>query len=216
MTDEAIASFMARAVATDRRGTERLAQALEALAPDHDRKRRSRRPGERGGATGRAGREHGFEPMWESVANAVMSYTLVSNLTNVSEEYGKEISSARRKAIEVERVSDDPPERVQAWVATVTESALAQLDLEMLLDLLRIEGDARAVGTGLGDRGRRDRAPYADRRRRRRACAARSVGARDDHRWSAGTAHRRDEGRRSSGGGADCPTRRLALPQGID
>ena len=78
--------------------------------------------------------------MWESVANAVMSYTLVSNLTNVSEEYGRELSSARRNAIEVERVADDPPERVQAWVATVSESALAQLDLEMLLDLLRIEG----------------------------------------------------------------------------
>ena len=45
-------------------------------------------------------------------------------------------------AIEVERVSDDPPERVQAWVTTVSESALAQLDLEMLLDLLRIEEEA--------------------------------------------------------------------------
>ena len=39
MTDQAIASFMARAVATDRQGTERLAQALEALAPDADRKK---------------------------------------------------------------------------------------------------------------------------------------------------------------------------------
>src|SRR4030095_3454582 len=40
MTDTAIASFMARAVAADRRGTERLAQALEALAPSLDRKSR--------------------------------------------------------------------------------------------------------------------------------------------------------------------------------
>jgi len=139
MTDQAIASFMARAVATDRRGTERLAQALEALAPDADRKKvvvdlaKEELQNE-------LGAEPGFETMWESVANAVMSYTLVSNLTNVSEEYGREISSARRNAIEVERVADDPPERVQAWVATVSESTLAQLDLEMLLDLLRIEG----------------------------------------------------------------------------
>ena len=139
MTDQAIASFMARAVATDRRGTERLAQALEALAPHADRKKvvvdlaKEELQNE-------LGAEPGFETMWESVANAVMSYTLVSNLTNVSEEYGREISSARRNAIEVERVADDPPERVQAWVATVSESTLAQLDLEMLLDLLRIEG----------------------------------------------------------------------------
>jgi hypothetical protein len=32
------------------------------------------------------------------------------------------------------------PSGMQAWVATVSESTLAQLDLEMLLDLLRIEG----------------------------------------------------------------------------
>ena len=38
-----------------------------------------------------------------------------------------------------ERVSDDPPERVRGWTATVSEPALDQLDLQMLLDLLRIE-----------------------------------------------------------------------------
>jgi len=140
MTDQAIGSFMARAVATDRRGTERLAQALEALAPDADRKRVVVDLAKEEARQGELGAEPAFETMWDSVANAVMSYTLVSNLTNVSEEYGREISSARRNAIEVERVANDPPERVQAWVATVSESALAQLDLEMLLDLLRIEG----------------------------------------------------------------------------
>jgi HEAT repeat protein len=140
MTDQAIASFMARAVATDRRGTERLVQALDALAPDADRKKVVVDLAKEEAQQDEPGAELGFETMWESVANAVMSYTLVSNLTNVSDEYGRELSSARRNAIEVERVSDDPPERVQAWVTTVTESALAQLDLEMLLDLLRIEG----------------------------------------------------------------------------
>ena len=140
MTDQAIGSFMARAVATDRRGTERLAQALEALAPDADRKRVVVDLAKEEARQGKLGAEPAFETMWDSVANAVMSYTLVSNLTNVSEEYGREISSARRNAIEVERVADDPPERVQGWVATVSESALAQLDLAMLLDLLRIEG----------------------------------------------------------------------------
>jgi len=140
MTDQAIASFMARAVATDRRGTERLAQALEALAPDNDRKKVVVDLAKEEAQQGELGAEPGFETIWESVANVVMSYTLVSNLTNVSEEYGREISSARRNAMEIERVADDPPERVQAWVATVSESAVAHLDLEMLLDLLRIEG----------------------------------------------------------------------------
>jgi len=140
MTDQAIASFMARAVATDRRGTERLAQALEALAPAADRKKVVVDLAKEQALQGELGAEPGFETMWESVANAVMSYTLVSNLTNVSDEYARELSSARRNAMEVERVTDDPPERVQAWITTVSESALAQLDLDMLLDLLRIEG----------------------------------------------------------------------------
>ncbi|HVQ17078.1 MAG TPA: hypothetical protein VMS40_25920, partial [Vicinamibacterales bacterium] len=140
MTDQAIASFMARAVAADRKGTERLAQALEALAPGAGRKKGIVDQARDEARQGELGAEPGFETMWESVANAVMSYTLVSNLTNVSDEYGKELSSARRNAMEVERISDDPPERVQAWVTTVSESSLAQLDLEMLLDLLRIEG----------------------------------------------------------------------------
>ncbi len=142
MTDQVIASFMARAVAADRKGTERLAQALEALAPDAERKKVIVDVAKEEAVRGELGTEAGFETMWDGVANAVMSYTLVSNLTNVSEDYGRELSSARRSAIEVERISDDPPERVQAWVTTITEPALAQLDLELVLDLLRIEGVA--------------------------------------------------------------------------
>jgi HEAT repeat protein len=139
MPDPIIASFMARAVAADRQGTERLAQALEALAPDAERKKVIVNLAKEEALRGELGAEAGFETMWDGVAHTVMSYTLTSNLTNVSDEYGRELSSARRNAIEVERISDDPPERVQAWVTTVTESALAQLDLAMVLDLLRIE-----------------------------------------------------------------------------
>ena len=49
--------------------------------------------------------------------------------------------SARTQAIEVERVSDDPPERVQEWLATVSDAAVRQLDLSLLQDLLRLETD---------------------------------------------------------------------------
>ena len=36
-------------------------------------------------------------------------------------------------------MSDDPPERVQGWLATVSDGALRQLDLNLLLDLLQVE-----------------------------------------------------------------------------
>jgi HEAT repeat protein len=46
--------------------------------------------------------------------------------------------------MEVERVSDDPPQRVAAWLATVDDEALGELDINLLLDLLRIEIDVEA------------------------------------------------------------------------
>jgi HEAT repeat protein len=59
----------------------------------------------------------------------------------VSAEYARELSGARSQAIEVDRVSDDPPERVKGWLATVTEESVRQLDLQLLIDLLKLEQD---------------------------------------------------------------------------
>jgi len=142
MTDDTIASFMARAVTTERGATDHLAQALDSLVPSQERKRHVVELAKAEALDGEFGGELGFEQMWENVANMVMSYSMVSysDESFVSEQYGKELSAARKQAVEVERVSDDPPERVQAWVATVSDSALQQLDLEMILDLFRIEG----------------------------------------------------------------------------
>ena len=214
MTDETIASFMARAVATDRRRNRTSGAGTRCAGP-------ARRPQEAvvdlakaRGASGRARRRAGFETMWENVANAVMSYTLVSNLTIVSDEYGKELSAADKQAIEVERVSDDPPERVQAWVTTVSESALAQLDLEMLLDLLRIEGTVAQW---------EPISVIAAAETERRTLAGDVAGAHallealvreTKTGWSSRAASFCNEGRGSPGSGPDRTARRAALPHG--
>ena len=49
---------------------------------------------------------------------------------------------AQTKTTGIERMQDDPPERVEAWLATVTDEALRELDQQLLLDLLVIEQDA--------------------------------------------------------------------------
>jgi hypothetical protein len=141
ITDQTVASFMVRAVKADRAATERLAHALDSLAPSREQKERVVHLAKMQAVDGDLGEELGFEQLWENVANTVMSYSMISysDKSFVSDQYGKELSAARKQAIEVERVSDDPPERVQAWVATVSDSALEQLDLEMIMDLLRIE-----------------------------------------------------------------------------
>jgi len=138
MSDQTVASFVARSVTVEKGATERLAHALEVLVPEAERKGRILELAHEEARQSEAGQQAGFEQLWHSAADMLTSY---SDASFVSEEYGKELTAARAQALEVERVSDDPPERVHAWVGTVSESALQDLDLDLLRDLLRIEED---------------------------------------------------------------------------
>jgi hypothetical protein len=140
MSDHTIASFVANSVVAERGATERLAQAFEALVPDSERKDRLLELAEIAARQTDAGGESGFDELWKSAADMLTSY---SDEKFVSDEYARELTAARSQAVEVERVADDPPERVQEWVATVSDAAVRQLDLSLLLDLARIEDDPR-------------------------------------------------------------------------
>jgi hypothetical protein len=72
--------------------------------------------------------------LWEAAAKMLVSY---SDETFVSQDYARELSHAQ--SLDVERIADDPPQRVATWLATVDDNALARLDFDLLLDLLRIE-----------------------------------------------------------------------------
>jgi hypothetical protein len=139
MSDGTIASFVANSVAAERKATERLAQAFEALVPDGDRKERLLEMAESDARDTALGADAGFDELWQGAADMLKSY---SDKTYVSDEYDRELSGMRAQAIEVERVSDDPPDRVQQWLATVSDDAIKQLDLLLLLDLLHIESEA--------------------------------------------------------------------------
>ena len=211
MSDQTVASFVARSVTVEKGATERLAHALEVLVPEAERKGRILELAHEEAAPSEAGQEEGFEQLWQSAADMLTSY---SDASFVSEEYGKELTAARAQALEVERVSDDPPERVHAWVGTVSESALQDLDLNLLRDLLRIEEDP-ALWEGMATIvvGEIERL-YADRRCAERACAGRSPRERDDRRGPAGTARRRHPQHRAPGGGAGRETRRRESAEG--
>src|SRR5262249_20930785 len=85
------------------------------------------------------GRTDGFEQVWDHVAEKLL--TSYSDQSYVSDAYGRELSRARAQAVQVEQTSDDPPERLTAWLSTIATSALRALDLTLLLDLLRLEQD---------------------------------------------------------------------------
>jgi hypothetical protein len=138
MTDDTIASFVAGSVVKEHGATGRLAQAFQALVPEAERKHRLLELAHEQVAETPLGAESGFDNLWQGAANMLTQY---SDEPFVSDEYARELSGARTQAIEVERVSDDPPERVQAWLESVSDNAVRQLDRQLLFDLVKIEAD---------------------------------------------------------------------------
>ncbi len=134
--DDTVASFVATSVVTERGASERLAQAFEALVPEIDRKERLLDLAKDEVADSPLGQQAGFEDLWQSAHQMLTSY---SDKHYVSDEYLRELSSARAQAIDVERVSDDPPERIEGWLATVADQVIKDLDLRLVLDLLTVE-----------------------------------------------------------------------------
>ncbi len=138
MTDASIAQFVSGSVIAERGATDRLATAFQALVPQRDRQRQLLALAEHEAAASELGQEASFSELWDRVEGMLTSY---SDENFVSTAYGRELSNARDRAVEVERIADDPPERVAAWVATVNDTALHLLDDHLLLDLLVIEKD---------------------------------------------------------------------------
>jgi hypothetical protein len=138
MNDRTIASFVAKNIVAERGATGRLAQAFEALVPDAAGRSEVIELARGEVAQSAMGEESGFAELWQNAATMLMNY---QDKPYVSAEYARELSGARSQAIEVDRISDDPPERIQGWVETVTEEALRELDLQLLLDLVRLEAD---------------------------------------------------------------------------
>ena len=151
MGDGTIATFVAGSVIAERGASERLALAFETLVPEIERKERLLDLARTTAQLTPLGSESGFDNLWQGAADMLKSY---SDKSFVSEEYGRELSGTRSQAIEVERVSDDPPERVQTWLASVGDNAVQDLDLALIHDLLRIENDAtiwQAIATAASD-----------------------------------------------------------------
>jgi hypothetical protein len=144
MSEGTIAAFVSRQVIAQSSPTDRVAQAFQALVRDPDQQERLLSLARTNVAASPLGSTEGFEDVWNHVAQKLLtSYT---DESYVSEDYGRELSGARTQAVDVERVSDDPPERVSAWLGTIATSALRSLDLQLFLDLLRIEDDDERWG----------------------------------------------------------------------
>jgi hypothetical protein len=139
MSDSSIAQFVSSSVIQERGASERLAQAFQTLAPNHERQRQLLALAEESVSASPLGQDASYAELWERVETMLTSY---SDASFVSDDYARELSNARTRATDVEATTDDPPERISAWVSTVSDAALRTLDHELLGDLLAIETDA--------------------------------------------------------------------------
>jgi HEAT repeat protein/PBS lyase HEAT-like repeat-containing protein len=138
--DDTIASFVAGSVVKEGGASERLAEALQLLVPEIDRKERVLDLAKQEAEQSPLGQQSGFEDLWSAASNMLATY---SDETYVSAAYARELSGAKTQAVDVERVSDDPPERIQEWLSTVDkDEVLRQLDFNLLVDLLEVEDEA--------------------------------------------------------------------------
>jgi len=141
MSDSSVAGFVADTVVAERGASERLAHAFRSLVPEFDRQRQLLALAREEVAASDMAREQDdeeFKGLWHGVEQMLTSYT---DARYVSEDYARELSHARTLPVDIERVSDDPPERIAAWLSTVSDNALRNLDQNLLTDLLYIESD---------------------------------------------------------------------------
>jgi hypothetical protein len=139
MSEKAIAGFVSRNVIAEGTPTDRLAQAFQALVNETQDRERLLSMAKTEVAASPLGGAQGFDAVWTHVAQKLL--TSYADKSFVSDPYARELSTARAHAIDVERVGDDPPERVTGWLTSVSTTAVRTLDISLLLDLLRIEKD---------------------------------------------------------------------------
>lgn len=135
--DKEVAGFVARNARAEGAALERLAQVFQTLVVDDGRRERLLELARDVAAESPFGAEPTFDDAWDQLTEKLL--TTYSDKAYVSDEYARELSGARTEAIQVEQVSDDPPERVAEWIATVDTARLRTLDLTLICDLLRIE-----------------------------------------------------------------------------
>lgn len=145
MSDDTIAQFVARHAIDAGPSIDRVAQAFHALVGGSEQQERLLALAHDRLADSPLGATEQFEETWDEVAQKLL--TSYSDKPFVSDPYAHELSTARERAVAVDVLNEDPPERVAAWLGTVATSQLRRLDLTLVLDLMQIEDDPERRAT---------------------------------------------------------------------
>ena len=135
LTDDMIGKFLVDNIVKDRGASNRLATAFQTLVPD-PAKQQDILAAAAQQAAAMFPDDPQFENVWTSSTEMLMSY---SDAKYVSEGYARELTLAQAQAMDVEKIGDDPPARIRAWLSTLHDQEVRKLDQRLLLDLLKLE-----------------------------------------------------------------------------
>lgn len=135
LTDEMLTKFLVDNVVRDRGATSRLATAFQTLVPDPAKQQQILAAAAHQAAE-MSEHDPQFESVWASSSEMLMSY---SDAKFVSEGYARELTTAQTQAVDVDKIGDDPPMRIRAWLSTLSDEDVRALDQNLVLDLLKIE-----------------------------------------------------------------------------
>ena len=112
LTDEMVSKFLVDNVVKDRGASNRLATAFQTLVPDPS-KQQDILAAAAEQAAAMFKDDPQFESVWTSSTEMLMSY---SDAKFVSEDYARELTTAQTQAVDIEKIGDDPPARIRAWL----------------------------------------------------------------------------------------------------
>ena len=136
MSDRTIARFVATNGLARGESLERVAQAFQVLVPNPADRSRMLDLAHGELSSSQAAATPAFDGIWRELVQK-----LLADSPDRPVDRAAAADAARSDAIDLEDVSDDPPARVAAWLATLAPDEIRKLDGALIQDLLRIESD---------------------------------------------------------------------------
>jgi hypothetical protein len=133
MPDATVSTFLSKAMGEAGTASARLAEMFRSLVPNPDRRRLI--VSEAQDVT--LGRD--VVEQWAEFERDLEAHV---DRRFISDQYGHELHEVQDRGVDAALAADDPPERLAAWVASISDEAVRDLDLRLLGDLVRSETDA--------------------------------------------------------------------------
>ena len=133
MPDATVSKFLSKVMGEAGAAPSRLAELFRSLVPNPSRRRLIANEAQDVTLAG------DVVEQW-----AELERNLESHLDRrfISDQYGNELHAVQDRSDSDALAADDPPERLAAWVGSITDHAVRELDLRLLGDLVRSEHEA--------------------------------------------------------------------------